>query len=100
MKRLHLPKNKFARVSINVAFIVIWEELAGLILQIIWETIGELEFFNQDSFLVLFTEILFFILPICLSLIGYGGVKTLWQKRLNETLTTSTTSSPCFTYCC
>ena len=64
MKRLLLPKNKFARVSINVAFIVIWEELAGLIIEIIWETIGELEFFNQDSFLVLFTEILFLILPI------------------------------------
>ena len=64
MKRFLLPKNKFARVSINVAFIVIWEELAGLILEIIWETIGELEFFNQDSFLVLLIEILFLILPI------------------------------------
>ena len=64
MKRLLLPKNKFAQVAINVAFIVIWEELAGLIVEIIWETIGELEFFNQDSFLVLLTEILFLILPI------------------------------------
>ena len=64
MKRLLLPKNKFARVSINVAFIVIWEELAGLIVEIIWKTIGELEFFNQDSFLILLTEILFLILPI------------------------------------
>ena len=64
MKRLLLPKNKVAQVAINVAFIVIWEELAGLILEIIWETIGELEFFNQDSFLVLITEILFLILPI------------------------------------
>ena len=64
MKRLLLPKNKFAQVAINVAFIVIWEELAGLIVKIIWETIGELKFFNQDSFLVLLTEILFLILPI------------------------------------
>ena len=64
MKRLLLPKNKLARVAINVVFIVIWEELAGLIVKIIWETIGELEFFNQDSFLVLLTEILFLILPI------------------------------------
>ena len=64
MKRLLLPKNKVAQVAINVAFIVIWEELAGLIVEIIWETIGELEFFNQDSFLVLLTEILFLILPI------------------------------------
>ena len=64
MKRLLLPKNKVAQVAINVAFIVIWEELAGLILEIIWETIGELEFFNQDSFLVLLIEILFLILPI------------------------------------
>ena len=64
MKRLLLPKNKFALVAVNVAFIVIWEELAGLIVEIIWKTIGELEFFNQDSFLVLLTEIVFLILPI------------------------------------
>ena len=64
LKRLLLPKNKVTQVAINVAFIVIWEELAGLIAEIIWKTIGELEFFNQDSFLVLLTEILFLILPI------------------------------------
>ena len=64
MKRLQLPKNKFARVGINIAFIVIWEELAGLIVEIIWGIIGELEFFNQESFLVLLVEILFLILPI------------------------------------
>ena len=64
MKRLLLPKNKVAQVAINVAFIVIWEELAGLIVEMIWETIGQLEFFNQDSFFVLITEILFLILPI------------------------------------
>ena len=64
MNRLQLPKNKFARVGINIAFIVIWEELAGLIVEIIWRIIGELEFFNQDSFLVLLVEILFLILPI------------------------------------
>ena len=64
LKRLLLPKNKVAQVAINVAFIVIWEELAGLIVEMIWETIGQLEFFNQDSFLVLITEILFLILPI------------------------------------
>ncbi len=63
-KRSLLPRNKVAQVAINVAFIVIWEELAGLILEIIWERIGELEFFNQDSFLVLLIEILFLILPI------------------------------------
>ena len=64
MKRLLLPRNKVTQVAINVAFIVIWEELAGLILEIIWERVGELEFFNQDSFLVLLIEILFLILPI------------------------------------
>ena len=63
MKRYLPPKNKVAQVAINVAFIVIWEELAGLILEIIWERVGELEFFNQDSFLVLLIEILFLILP-------------------------------------
>ena len=64
MKRLLIPKNKFVRIAINVAFIVIWEELANLIVEIIWETIGGLKFFNQDSFLVLFVEILFLIVPI------------------------------------
>ena len=64
MKRLLIPKNKVAQFAINVVFIVIWEELAGLIVEIIWKTIGELESFNQDSFLVLLIEILFLILPI------------------------------------
>ena len=64
MKRLIIPKNKFARVAINVAFIVIWEELVGLIVEKFWETIGEIEFFNQDSFLVLLIEILFLMLPV------------------------------------
>ena len=64
MKRLLLQKNKIAQVAINVVFIVIWEELAGLIVDITWKTIGEIEFFNQDSFLVLIKEILFLILPI------------------------------------
>ena len=35
MKRLQLPKNKFARVAINVASIAIWEEFTGLITEII-----------------------------------------------------------------
>ena len=64
MKRLLIQKNKVAQVAINVFFIVIWEELAGLIIEIIWKKLGELEFFNQDSLLVLLTEILFLILPI------------------------------------
>ena len=64
MKRLLIQKNKVAQVAINVFFIVIWEELADLIIEIIWEKIGELEFFNQDSLIVLLTEILFLILPI------------------------------------
>ena len=64
MKRLLLPKNKFARVAINVAFIAIWEEFTGLIIEIIWETIDELVFFNPDSFPILLLEILFLILPI------------------------------------
>ena len=64
MKRLIIPKNKFARVAINVAFIVIWEELVGLIVENFWEIVGEIEFFNQDSFLVLLIEILFLMLPV------------------------------------
>ena len=82
MKRLLLPKNKFAQVAINVAFIVIWEELAGLIVEIIWKTIGELEFFNQDSFLVLLTEILFLILPILSFTYWIWWGKTLWKKKI------------------
>ena len=64
MKRLLLPNNKFARVVINVAFIAIWEEFAGLITEIIWETINDLGLFNQDSFQMLVIEIIFLILPI------------------------------------
>ena len=64
MKRLIIPKNKFARVAFNVAFIVIWEELVGLIVEKFWEIVGEIEFFNQDSFLVLLIEILFLMLPV------------------------------------
>ena len=82
MKRLLLPKNKFARVSINVAFIVIWEELAGLIIEIIWETIGELEFFNQDSILVLLIEILFLILPILSLTYWIWWGKNLMTKKI------------------
>ena len=82
MKHLLLPKNKFARVSINVAFLVIWEELAGLIIEIIWETIGELEFFNQDSFLVLLIEILFLILPILSFTYWIWWGKNLMTKKI------------------
>ena len=82
MKRLLLPKNKFARVSINVAFIVIWEEFAGLIIEIICETIGELEFFNQDSFLVLLIEILFLILPILSLTYWIWWGKNLMTKKI------------------
>ena len=64
MKRLLIPKNKFARVAINVAFIAIWEEFAGLITEIIWETINDLGLFNQDSIPMLVIEIVFLILPI------------------------------------
>ena len=64
MKSLLIPKNKFARVAINVAFIAIWEEFAGLITEIIWETITDLGLFNQDSFQMLVIEIIFLILPI------------------------------------
>ena len=82
MKRLLLSKNKFVRVTINLAFIVIWEELAGLILEIIWKTIGKLEFFNQDSFLVLLIEILFLILPIFSFTYWIWWSKNLMQKKI------------------
>ena len=64
MKRLPISKNKIARVAINVAFIAIWEEFTGLIIEIIWETIDELGLFNQDSIPILVIEILFLTLPI------------------------------------
>ena len=64
MNRLLIPKNKFARIAINVVFIAIWEEFAGLITEIIWETINDLGLFNQDSFPMLVIEIIFLILPI------------------------------------
>ena len=65
-----------------MAFIVIWEELAGLIIEIIWEKIGELEFLNQDSFLVLLIEILFFILPILSFTYWIWWGKNLMTKKI------------------
>ena len=82
MKRLLLPKNKVAQVAINVAFIVIWEELAGLIIEVIWETIGELEFFNQESLLVLLVEVLFLILPIFSLTYWIWWGKNLMAKKI------------------
>ena len=64
MKRSQLPKNKFARVAINVAFIAIWEEFTGLITEIIWETLDELGLFSQASLPILVLEILFLFIPI------------------------------------
>ena len=64
MRRLLIPKNKIARVAINVAFIVIWEEFTGLIIKIFWEKIDELGLFNQELFPLLVIEIVFLILPI------------------------------------
>ena len=64
MNCLLIPKNKFARFAINVVFIAIWEEFAGLITEIIWETINDLGLFNQDSIPMLVIEIVFLILPI------------------------------------
>ena len=64
MKLSLLPKNKFARVAINIAFIAIWEEFAGLITEIIWETLDEMGLFTQDSFPILVLEILFLLIPI------------------------------------
>ena len=64
MNRLLIPKNKFARIAINVVFIAIWEEFAGLITEIIWETINDVGLFNQDSIPMLVIEIVFLILPI------------------------------------
>ena len=64
MNRLLIPKNRFARFAINVVFIAIWEEFAGLITEIIWDTIYDLGLFNQDSIPMLVIEIVFLILPI------------------------------------
>ena len=47
-----------------MAFIAIWEELTGLMIEKTWERIDELGIFNQDSFLILVIEIVFLILPI------------------------------------
>ena len=82
MKRLIFPKNKFARIAINVAFIVIWEELTGLIVEIIWVEIGKLNFFNRDSFLVLLVEILFLILPILSFTYWIWWNKNLIKKKI------------------
>ena len=75
MKRLLISKNKITRVVINVAFIAIWEEFTGSMIEIIWETIDEIGFFNQDSFPILVIEMLFLVLPVltCTYWISWGN---------------------------
>ena len=82
MKRLLLPKNKFALVAVNVAFIVIWEESTGLIIEKMWDIIDELGFFNQDSFPILVIEILFLILPILSFTYWIWWGKKLYDKKI------------------
>ena len=81
MKSLQIPKNKFARVAINVAFIAIWEEFTNLIIEIFWEKIDEIELLNQDSFAVLLIEILFLILPILSFTYWIWWGKKLYDKK-------------------
>ena len=81
MKSLQFPKNKFARVAINVAFIGIWEEFTNLIIEIFWEKIDEIELLNQDSFAVLLIEILFLILPILSFTYWIWWGKKLYDKK-------------------
>ncbi len=82
MKRLLLPKNKFALVAVNVAFIVIWEESTGLIIEKMWDTIDELGFFNQDSFPILVIEILFLVLPILSFTYWIWWGKKIYDKKI------------------
>ena len=82
MKLLLLPKNKFARVAINVAFIAIWEEFAGLITEMIWGKINDLELFNQDQFPILVVEIIFLILPILSFTYWIWWGKTFMAKKI------------------
>ena len=81
MKRLLLPKNKLARFAINAAFIAVWEEFTGLIIQIIWETIDELVLFNKDSFPILIIEILFLFIPILSFTYWIWWGKKLYDKK-------------------
>ena len=81
MKSLQIPKNKFARVAINVGFIAIWQEFTNLIIEIFWEKIDEIELLNQDSFAVLLIEILFLILPILSFTYWIWWGKKLYDKK-------------------
>ena len=81
MRRLLIPKNKIARVAINVAFIVIWEEFTSLIIEIFWETIDEIGLFNQESFPILVIEIVFLILPILSFTYWIWWGKKLYEKK-------------------
>tara|TARA_B000000532_G_scaffold203665_1_gene170782 strand:- start:179 stop:430 length:252 start_codon:yes stop_codon:yes gene_type:complete len=82
MKRLPRPRNKFALIAINVAFIAIWEEFTGLIIEIIWETIDELGFFNQNSYPILVIEILFLIVPILSFTYWIWWGKKIYDKKI------------------
>jgi len=58
MKRLQLPKNKFARLAINIIFIPIWFYLSDIFLFKIYEFIiylpnGSTPFFDNPSLMTL-----------------------------------------------
>tara|TARA_E500000081_G_C5898197_1_gene246546 strand:+ start:278 stop:553 length:276 start_codon:yes stop_codon:yes gene_type:complete len=79
MKRLQLPKNKLARLAINIGFVVAWFFLSGaIIVPHIWYPI--LWTFNKfanpyDPLPVLISQLIIY-LPIFL------GTRYIWAGRL------------------
>tara|TARA_A100001388_G_scaffold3931_1_gene2904 strand:+ start:805 stop:1074 length:270 start_codon:yes stop_codon:yes gene_type:complete len=80
MKRLQLPKNKFARLAINIAFIILWIpfcykllfELELLMLRADFNPSG----LNINPFLFL---IIFFISPLIIPIVLF--TKYIWFPK-------------------
>ena len=76
---MEFPKDKKILIAINALFIPFWYWFAGLIIEIIWETIDAIGVMYQDPFPIQVIEILFFVLPIL-----YFTYWIWWGKKLHD----------------
>ena len=83
MKRLQLPKNKYARIFINIIFFILWAELLTFLIAP-WGTVGKIiwGFLDLDYFNNVFHKISFLILAFWVKWVGFiGGSIYLWTRK-------------------
>ena len=80
MKRLQLSKNKFARLGINIAFIILWIPFSYKLLFVLGRLMLRADF-NPSSLNInpLFFLIIFFISPLVIPIILF--TKYIWFPK-------------------